>query len=118
MVIQRIQTLWLIIAICMMIAATVPAIGTLAVLIVNALTIILLAVSIFMFKNLRQQMLVTRVNVLLTLAAAATQATVSCVTESCFVLGYATLCALVFEFLALRGMRKDYKLLSGSDRLR
>ncbi len=118
MVIQRIQTLWLIIAIGLMIAATIPAFGTVAVLIVNALTIILLTVSIFMFKSLRQQMSLTRVNILLTVAAVATQTIVAYMAGACYAMGVLPLIAIVFECLALRGMKKDHKLLSGTDRLR
>ncbi len=118
MVIQRIQTLWLIVAIALMVAFAIAGINMLASLIINVLIIVLLAASIFMFSNLHRQMLVTRVNMLLTVAAVATYAVLQFKTNACYLNCILPALALVFEYLALRGMRKDHKLLSNTDRIR
>lgn len=141
MVIQRIQTLLLLIAailvaiFCMTPVATEAAAGaeTVAVkhfiieapvlLIVNVLIAVLLILTIFMYKNLRQQMKVTLMCMLLIAASIA---------SSIFVLynqwpgaeffwfgGILLLCAaLIFALAAYRSMRKDHKLLRSMDRLR
>ncbi len=141
MVIQRIQTLLLLIAailvavFCMTPIATEAAVGveTVAVkhfiseapvlLIVNILIAVLLVITIFMYKNLRQQMKVTLLCIVLIAAS---------IVSSIFVLynqwpgaeffwfgGILLLgVSLIFALAAYRGMNKDHKLLRSMDRLR
>ncbi len=94
-----------------------------ALLILNIAIAALLLIIIFMYKNLRMQMRMTVLSIVLICA--------SMVTSGFFIAvgfegatpvlfgGIALLVlALIFALLALRGMRHDRKLLSSMDRLR
>lgn len=140
MVIQRIQTLLLLIAailvgvFCLSPVAVEAADVEAAVvkhfiseapvlLTVNILIAVLLVIDIFMYKNLRQQKKVTLLCMLLIAAS---------ITATIFVLynqwpgavfywfgGILLLgAALVFTLVAYRGINKDHKLLRSMDRLR
>lgn len=140
MVIQRIQSLFLLIAgvlmtvLCFAVPvahigdaegsiATVHIYDMLPVMILDILTAVLLILAIFLYKNLMFQIKVTRVSIVLILLSAIVEfvALYSQVGNleivwigSAIMLG----CALVCAFLALRGMISDQKLLSSYDRLR
>lgn len=140
MVIQRIQSLFLLIAgvlmavVCFAVPvahkqiaegaiATVHIYDMLPVMITDLLTAVLLLISIFLFKNLKFQIKVTRISIMLIVLSAIVEfvALYSQVDDleivwvgSAIMLGCALICAL----LALRGMISDQKLLSSYDRLR
>ena len=139
MQIQRIQTLFLLIAVVLMaifcftpFAETVLGDGTVSkvfakdapvLLVVNACIAILLFVNIFMYKNLRQQIRITLLSIMLMV----------CSTATCFIVattGMAdtqliwtggvvlVLVALVFAIAAYRYMLRDKRKLASYDRLR
>lgn len=140
MVIQRIQSLYLLIASVLMalmcfivpVAQDVDVNGAplavhiydmLPVLIINLLTAVLLLIAIFLYRNLNLQNKVTRICVVLILVSAAIEgiALYSQIGDlkvewlgSGIMLG----CAFILTFLALRGIISDKKLLSSYDRLR
>lgn len=142
MVIQRLQTLLLLIAVVLMAVfcltpfATVPAADAAAAgptsvfvkdapvfMVLNITIALLLFLAIFMFKNLRRQMTVTLLSIVLVAASIVT---------GCFVLyvgmpdatpvlfgGIVLLgVVLVLALFAYRCMGRDRKLLSSYDRLR
>lgn len=137
MVIQRIQTLMLLIAaimtalFCLLPYGTCAGIenpeifikDTPALLALNIAIAALLVINIFMYKNLRQQMRMLILTLILICASAAT---------SLFVLSHAydnaepillggvslLVLALLAGLLAYRGMRHDRNLLRSADRLR
>lgn len=140
MVIQRIQTLLLLIAAILIGVFCLSPVAVEAaatdgevmkhfiseapvLLVVNILIAVLLVITIFMYKNLRQQMKVTLMCMMLIAAS---------IVSSIFVVynqwagatfywfgGILLLCAaLLFALGAYRGMRKDHKLLRSMDRLR
>lgn len=103
--------------------ATVHIYDMLPVLILDLLTAALLLISIFLYKNLKFQIKVTRITIVLIVLSAIVEfvALYSQVGNleiawigSAIMLG----CALICAFLALRGMISDQKLLSSYDRLR
>lgn len=135
MVIQRIQSLYLLIAaivmgvLCVFVPVALLPDGQLLtvfsfpqLIIVDALCILLLLISIFLFNNLKFQMKVTRINVVLIILSALLQAYI------CYTLPESTpyivtpailyVVALILTAMALSGMKHDYKLLHDSDRLR
>ncbi len=119
MVIQRIQTLWLLIALILMVATTAATYSALPLLVINALTVVLVAASIFMYKDLRKQMIVTRTNMMLTAASLVVASTIAYVSDNeITMLAALPAPAFILELLALRGMKKDHKLLTSTDRLR
>lgn len=137
MVIQRIQTLMLLIAVILVAVFCLTPYGTLAgepatsifvkeapaLLVLNIAVAVLLFITIFMYKNLRQQMRMTILSMILVCVSVVT---------SLFVLNKAydsatpillggvglLVLALVFALLAYRGMRHDHNLLRSTDRLR
>ncbi|MDE5684650.1 MAG: DUF4293 domain-containing protein [Muribaculaceae bacterium] len=140
MVIQRLQTLFLLIAVVLMcvfcctpwashaaegVAEASPVFVSEApvLLILNIVIAVLLFISIFMFKNLKRQMTVTVLSIILICASMVT----------CGILLYTAypgatfiwtggvlllLVALVCVLFAYRFMKKDHKLLTSYDRLR
>ncbi len=137
MVIQRIQTLYLLISAVLMILFTmvipVGHIGTeplmpyniTAVLIVSILSTILILIDISLFKNLRNQMRVCRISMLL---VAATEVVIAVCYYAMPELEPAMpaliwpvavpVCALIFLMLALSGMKRDHKVLTDYDHFR
>ncbi len=131
MVIQRIQTLWLLLAVGLMTATAfrpfaclgetvMTPCGTPAMLIITVLTAVMLFVSIFMFNDLRRQMRVTLVNIMLTIATVVTAGVITFLNDGTALCDgfFMPIVAIVFEILAYRGMRRDHKLLTSADRLR
>lgn len=137
MVIQRIQTLMLLVAAILMAVFCFTPYGTAAgeparaifvkeapaLLVLNITIAALLVISIFMYNNLKRQMRLTLLAVLLICVSTVT---------SLFVLGRAydnatpiflggiglLILAILFGLLAYRGMRRDKHLLDSVDRLR
>lgn len=102
---------------------TVHIYDMLPVMITDLLTAVLLLISIFLFKNLKFQIKVTRISIMLIVLSAIVEFVVLYFQVedmeivwigSAIMLG----CALICAFLALRGMISDQKLLSSYDRLR
>lgn len=141
MVIQRIQTLFLLLAVVFMAMFCLTPFATLdcaesaeswapvfvkdapVFMVLNLVIAVLLFLGIFMFKNLRQQMKVTLVSIVLICASIVTFGFVLFVgmpgahiiwTGGVLLLVAALICAL----FAYRGMKKDHKLLTSYDRLR
>lgn len=140
MVIQRWQTLFLLIAVVLMgvfcstpyavqasIDGAVPATevfmkDTPVLLVLNLVLAALLFISIFMFKNLRMQMRVTMMSIVLLCASIVTcgivvyvgMANASLIWTGGVVL---LVIALVCAICALRLMKKDHRILSSADRL-
>lgn len=133
MVIQRIQTLWLFIALVLMAIIGIQPIATdgateiflsdaPVLLVVDILVCVMLIISIFTFKNLGLQKKITILSVVLMAALAcgggfylfrtAPAATPELVGGVVFLV-----LALVFALFAYRGMTHDQKLLRNSDRL-
>ena len=90
-------------------------------LIVSILTIVMLLLNIFMYKDLRKQIRVAAINSILVVATAAT-AVVCTLTSLNATLDYAWLAlpaaALILTIRARRAMIADRNLLSSSDRIR
>lgn len=140
MQIQRIQTLMLLIAailvgiFCFCPFATLPATETAeaasvythdapVLLTLNILIAVLLVIVIFMYKNLRMQMRMTVLSMLLICASIVTSAFIMFAglegaTPILFGGVLLLVLALVFAILAYRGMSHDNKLLRSMDRLR
>lgn len=136
MVIQRIQTLYLLVAallmalFCFLPFAVGAELDYLAYRVADAPTLLVLGIvcaallllDIFLFKTLRLQMRVARIALVLTLVTAAMSIVVcsridgAAVNVWCGIV--VPLAALVATWLALRGMAHDHKLLSSADRLR
>jgi len=143
MMIQRWQTVWLLVAavlmavLCFVPMALVHGVALEAdsatflspkdfpvLIIVNALVAVLLFISIFLYKNTRRQKTLTLVSMLLIVVSMATEAMVLFGWDttagrvewlgSIFLL----IGALVFAMLAYRGIRSDERLLKAADRLR
>lgn len=143
MVIQRWQTLWLLVAavlvgvfcfVPMALVSTVEAVpdsvtwlypSSMPVfLTVNVLTALLLLLAIFMFRNMNRQKTVILVSMLLMLVSGASEAIVLCGWDesagkvewlgSIFLLAG----AFAFAWLAYRSIVSDEKLLKAADRLR
>ena len=132
MVIQRIQSVYLLLAaICIGVysfmpfahtdTATFTASDALPMLIVSILTIVMLLLNIFMYKDLRKQIRVAAINSILVVATAAT-AVVCTLTSLNATLDYAWLAlpaaALILTIRARRAMIADRNLLSSADRIR
>lgn len=141
MVIQRIQTLFLLLAVgfmalfCLTPFATLDAVEAAdsvtpvfvkdapVYMILNIVIAVLLFLSIFMFKNLKRQMTITLASMVLICASIVSFGFVLYVgmpDAHIIWTGGAVLlvCALVCALLAYRGMKKDKRLLSSYDRLR
>lgn len=95
-------------------------------MIVNILTIIIAFISIFMYRDLRKQVRTVKLVMLLIVCAAVTGALLlfgpnapSNGVELCITGGLPFLIgSLIFSSLALRGIRKDQKILASNDRIR
>lgn len=140
MVIQRIQSIYLLVgAVLMALMSFLTPIGSLigsdgmptsiylsdfpTLLILDLLTAVLLFIAIFLFKNLSLQMKVTRISIVLILVTGALIFTVlySQVADLQIKwIGVTVLliCSFVSSILALNAMGRDKKLLSSYDRLR
>lgn len=135
MVIQRIQTLLLLLTVALMTAALfLPAASTSSgapvyitdfpiLMIVDILVAALLFIGIFMFKNLKAQMRVTLVSILLICAVAAGgvfylwRGAEGAQIEY-FGAAILLICSVLSAALAYRYMKRDHKLLRSADRLR
>ena len=139
MVIQRWQSLFLLIAVILMAClsfspmASVPAEGNNVssvfisdfpvLLIVDILVAVVLFISIFMFRNLKQQMKITLLSILLICCIAIGGAfTIFVNTPNARIetIGAVLIlvAALIFTICAYRLMKRDYRLLRSADRLR
>ncbi|MGM9859316.1 MAG: DUF4293 family protein [Muribaculaceae bacterium] len=133
MVIQRIQTLWLLISAILLAVFAFTTFGTAgdaslcacqvpAVMVIALATAALTLVDIFLFKNLNLQIRVAQMCILLVVATVATALISIYVTfeGSANWVGGVTLPILagVLCFLAVKGMKHDRSLLHSSDRLR
>lgn len=141
MVIQRMQTVFLFIATVLMVLFTfMPFASTTTdmqvanlhpkdfpvYMILNLLIAVLLVISIFTFRNLKQQKKVTLLSMMLIVCSAVTggfllygpnapKGAVELVWAGGILL---LIGALIFALLAYRGIRKDQKTLSSYDRIR
>ncbi|MDE6278226.1 MAG: DUF4293 domain-containing protein [Muribaculaceae bacterium] len=141
MVIQRIQTLFLLLAVGFMALFCLTPFATLDVaeasdsmtpvfvkdapvyMILNIVIAVLLFLGIFMFKNLKLQMKITLASMVLICASIVSFGFVLYVgmpDAHIIWTGGAVLlvCALISTLLAYRGMKKDHRLLTSYDRLR
>ncbi|MGN0224381.1 MAG: DUF4293 family protein [Muribaculaceae bacterium] len=132
MVIQRIQSVFLLLAAaCIGVYSFMPfahtdtaqftACDALPMLIVAILTILMLLINIFLYKDLRKQIRVAAINSILVIATMATAATCA-ITSLNATLNYAWLAlpiaALILTLRARRAMIADRNLLSSADRIR
>ena len=141
MVIQRKQTLFLLIsALLMGVFAFVPLLinsngqvilGGMThegmggvVFIINCLVALLSLIAIFKFKSLRFQKVLCVVNIMLIIASLATICLVAFMQKDCDIVGSLTyynilpVVAIIFLLLAHKGISHDQKLLRGSSRIR
>jgi len=135
MVIQRWQSVLLLIsAIFVALAGILPyavtaegadvcAVQTPVLLCVDILGALLLLIDIFLYRNLRYQMKVTRLALSLIVVLGATIAAYTCAGfegATISIIGGIVMpvLALVSTYAALRLMRRDYRLLRSADRLR
>ena len=94
------------------------------VFILNCLVALLSLITIFKFKSLRFQKKLCIINILLIIASIATICTVAFMQEDCDLIGSLTyfnvlpVVAIVFLLLAHKGISHDQKLLRGSSRIR
>ena len=122
MVIQRKQSLFL------LIAAILMGIYAFMALLINAKGEVILGgmsfVTIFKFKSMRFQKKLCIINILLIIASLATTCTVAFMQEDCDLIGSLTyfnilpIVAIIFLLLAHKGISHDQKLLRGSSRIR
>lgn len=133
MVIQRIQTLWLLIATAIMVfvglrpfawVGNIPcAVNDFTILaILNWLTVLLLVIDIFTFKNLRLQKTVALVAIITMVAEViATYIIMSGNIADCEMEWWGgpvfIVFAALFDLMAYNGMSKDHKKLKNADRL-
>lgn len=94
-----------------------------ALLIINIVIAVLLVITIFMYRNLKQQMKMTILSIVLICASMVTSGFVMAVgfenaTPVLFGGVVILVLALLFALLAYRGMKRDHKLLRSMDRLR
>ncbi|MBD5214547.1 MAG: DUF4293 domain-containing protein [Bacteroidales bacterium] len=139
MVLQRWQSVYLLVAVFAMILGCILPFGAIieegvtslklmpvdfpVLLTLNILIGILLAIDIFMYKNLRAQKMVAAVSALLCVASLATQVLLLVRNEASFALVWngsiiATFCAFVCALMARYNMNRDEKILKSYDRLR
>ncbi len=140
MVIQRKQSLYLLIAAILMgIFAFMPSLidenGTTMLggytegidsvpFILSCLVALLSLVTIFKFKSLRFQKILCVVNILLIIATLSTICSIALMHKDCDLLGSITyynalpVVAIIFLLLAHKGISHDQRLLSGSGRIR
>ncbi len=139
MVLQRWQSVYLLVAIFAMILACILPFGAIVeegvtltklmpgdypvLLTLNILIAVILAIDIFMYKNLRSQKMVAAVAALLCVASLVTQVLILVKTEAPFALVWngsiiSTFCAFVCALMARYNMNRDEKILKSYDRLR
>ncbi len=143
MVIQRWQSVWLLVAAILVVAfcclpmalvsSTVPDPNSAtflspsdlpAFLVLNIIIAVLLVLSIFLYKNTKRQKTLTMISMLLLVVAMVTEGLIYFNWQSSEgrieILGsvFLLLLSLVSAFLALRGIRHDEHLLRAADRLR
>ncbi len=135
MVIQRWQSVLLLIsAIFVALAGILPyavtangvdvcAVQTPVLLCVDILVALLLLIDIFLYRNLRYQMMVTRLALGLIVVLEAAIAAYTCAGfegATISIIGgiVMPMLALISSFVALRLMHRDYRLLRSADRLR
>ena len=95
-------------------------------LVVNLLTIVLLLISIFLYRNLKLQKKITKLSILLVCGSAVTGAVIMYgpnapegTVAPIFAGGVLLLVgAVIFATLALRGIKKDQRTLASYDRIR
>lgn len=132
MVIQRIQTVWLLVALVFMIFIGIRPLASTAagplmltdmpvLLVIDILIGILLFLSIFMFKNLKLQKKVTILSmVMMAVLGVASTFFIYNSQDAAIEWGGGLILlifALIFGFLAYRGMSKDERKLKASDSL-
>ena len=90
----------------------------------NCLIALLSFITIFKFKSLKFQKTLCIINILLILASLATMCSIAFLQEDCDLLGSLTyynvlpILAIIFLLLAHKGIAHDRKLLRGSSRIR
>ncbi len=90
----------------------------------NCLIALLSFITIFKFKSLKFQKTLCIINILLILASLATMCSIAFLQEDCDLLGSLTyynvlpILAIIFLLLAHKGISHDRKLLRGSSRIR
>ena len=131
MVLQRLQSLYLfIVAIIMAVYAFTSSVSmgcaekaldtNLYLLVLEGLVVIMAIVTIFKYKNLKFQMTLCAVLMLITIALIASVCIVVFSAKICspyyeFIM---PACALILEFMAYRGIKSDKKKIQSSDSLR
>lgn len=133
MVIQRIQTLWLLVSVILMVVIGIIPFGsagdgvpvylndctTLAIL--DWLSIVLLILAIFSFKNLKLQKKITILSFLMMIGLGVITTLYVIwnlnLSEISFLSCIFLLLAMIFSLLGYRGMSRDQKKLRDSDRL-
>ena len=139
MVLQRWQSVYLLVAVFAMILGCILPFGAImadgttitklmpadypVLLTLNILIGIILIIDIFMYKNLRSQKMVAAVAALLCVASLITQVVALTRNEAPFALVWngsiiATFCAFVCALMARYNMTRDEKILKSYDRLR
>lgn len=139
MVLQRWQSVYLLVAIFAIALACFLPFGAITVegvktctlkapaypvlLTLNILIGVILLIDIFMYKNLRSQKMVSAIAALLCVASLATQVIILVRNEAPFLLVWngsiiATFCAMVCALMARYNMNRDEKTLKSYDRLR
>lgn len=137
MVIQRIQSLYLLIAAVLMVlfttiipvghidAAPIMAYNLTGLLIVSALAAVVILIDIFLFGNLKNQMRACRISMLLVAAAEAVLAVCYYAMPEIQLVMPAVIwpvafpvAAFIFLMLANAGMKRDHKILTDYDRFR
>ena len=132
--IQRIQTIYLLLIACLMsvvvfvpVAGTLSEIGEWCLLGVSAITAILSCIAIFLYKNRKRQIRFCRLitGLLVVFYLVLFLSNLSFPLNLSFLQDYGfqyTVCfpliALLFGFLAIKGIKKDEKLVRSADRLR
>lgn len=133
MVLQRWQTLFLLVAVILMACLNFLPIGHIGqtvilptdftiLVILSVLTAVILFICIFMYNNLRVQMRVTLLTIVLMCVMGATGVFLMYrqAPDAAIEWTGATLllvCAVVMTLAAYRGMRRDYRTLRNADRL-
>lgn len=133
MVIQRKQTLLLLAALILMVVYLFVAVGTvngkelmssefIAPYIMAIVSVVLIGAGIFMFRNLKRQMTMMWVIIVLLAATGVTGVVQACNTPGLVYQWTGTLfldiCAIILVFLSWLFMRADLRLLRSADRLR
>lgn len=135
MQIQRIQTLWLIAAVaCSVFSLTcnwlnidnqlfISAYNNIPLLILGALAVLLPMIAIFLYRNLRRQKLTVKIAMLFVVATLGYAVALSYLgphsDAAVCILGPTCMAVSgIFDWLALRGIVHDDKLLRSADRLR